>query len=765
MVFVVVILLNLMCSVAWSDSNAIFDANSEVKVLKNKDIVKKHHKEEKKNQNFTNQKLKSKNSNNIDEKNKQTKRYMKYGKLKFGATSVTLEDVELVSIICEGSIKTLVFMNEMEVAEKVNIQNNEKCEPEFEDKNILANDVKLILLDKELIKKSGLWIVSSNYITINSSDIQMNDFAIENENGAIVSVKQLNFAYLLNKKTVDVANDDYVCRIEQLYIAPTNDITTWGISSECVRANKKQALFSGNKFIIGNAKIALPNIHFDQNPSSGFLIPGFRKDRLDGFIFSLPYYFFLDDNSDAIISPHGGSTFGVDIKYRRKASNTIFFINSTIKYLTIENFRKGGYFHVRSYDTTETKFDCDLILASSKQYLQYGDNKENKLNRESIPWHFYFLPHENIRVGIFGALAVDGKNKGANVIIPKVSFNKRLQKDWGIVSVASCTEFFSYVHQRNVENDMANAAKSVLCVSVEPEPFFSKIFTSSFEIGEKFTIDSFSYRTKPFVIQRTRFASFRNSNVVVTPYFDYKLAKTIKLAKIDQDEQLNVLYDLTKYSLFSHNRVGSNNLYEKNFKESVGSYSSDSACMGGLSFDFRNNLALKTGVFKDKYGTYLDLEGNYFYKQFFMKANGYVNVSNRNQSDDNFVLSIGIRGTDKIVLKYSHINHNRIVHKKLSNIWQVRLNDNWGLEFDGIYTLAPVSNLMEGGVKVTYTNVAWQFGFGMSYGNDILRNEEDKTFRFTFSISLNGARQFITLAKHLKSMDFKELTDMQGVRR
>ncbi len=111
--------------------------------------------------------------------------------------------------------------------------------------------------------------------------------------------------------------------------------------------------------------------------ASGFLSPSFGVTRLLGFFYEQPYYWAIDDQSDAIFTAQAAAeqTGNLGVAYRRRFNNGIFTLDGSVGRLGGEDVdQKGVGWHLFSrglFTLDETwRAGFDLNRTSSRDYLR-----------------------------------------------------------------------------------------------------------------------------------------------------------------------------------------------------------------------------------------------------------------------------------------------------------------------------------------------------------------------------------------------------------
>src|SRR6185437_14253202 len=103
--------------------------------------------------------------------------------------------------------------------------------------------------------------------------------------------------------------------------------------------------------------------------ASGLLFPSAGVSSHLGAFFAQPYYWVIDDQSDATITPMMTTRAGpeIDLEYRRRFNNGYLLLNGSAGYL--DNSPQGTIYAKGQFDFDETwRWGFDINRASSADY-------------------------------------------------------------------------------------------------------------------------------------------------------------------------------------------------------------------------------------------------------------------------------------------------------------------------------------------------------------------------------------------------------------
>ncbi|ART94184.1 LPS-assembly protein [Zymomonas mobilis] len=193
----------------------------------------------------------------------------------------------------------------------------------------------------------------------------------------------------------------------------------WRISAvKIIRdPNKEKVVFKSPRLdVLGHTILKLPNFSYpDQNStmSSGLLIPHIQRSKMNGFEFSVPYYFRLAPDRDLTLTPYifTKADPGLGAKYRQLFSKGFFQIEGMLTRSTplpAESQNptladSNAHSKMRGYINTNGKFQIDpkwsltgsIRLTTDKTFLRrydfaWDDRLRSTLNLERITDNSYF---------------------------------------------------------------------------------------------------------------------------------------------------------------------------------------------------------------------------------------------------------------------------------------------------------------------------------------------------------------------------------------
>lgn len=516
------------------------------------------------------------------------------------------------------------------------------------------------------------------------------------------------------------------CIIENAYITPCNSQTCWKASSSKITSTKDKSILQNNELSIGNFAVPWLDLYIEHTPSSGFMMLDVKKDEFDGLVLSFPYYIYIGKHDDIIITPKISNGLAMSLKYRHKFENSILHMHSHFKYFASKHLRHGGYINLKQQDLiNNNQLDYNILLATSKEYTKYWDNKENNLRRAYVPSYIYFAPSNHLTLGLLHLRNVDTNDSFR--LDPKITLQKRFRYDSTTLRAETKLGGISYSEDEKSTGKQDSPFSTMLIstsfissklanlIALEPELGVKLHFQNDSKIARFFANNSIKFRTLPF------------GSFCVIPYCNMKF-----------------VYDAanTNIAFTEYNYRIQNSLYE-----TLDDHSSLSAFTSGFLVPI-NEFALNFGVLSDARSNYAIISAQHARKNYFISLKDHINDKH------NLSAGTGIKST------FIDFNIDYFTYEakhKISSALVLKFNDAWSIELNMLNRIQPVQELIRGGAKLTFKNKAWIFSLGISHGSNALDYIDSKEQTIvSFSISINGIDQFFDAAKKLRTLKHQE---------
>jgi len=652
------------------------------------------------------------------------------------------------------------------------------------------------------------WEIKFDKISLNGGEKCVENIDFFNKNGGKIFVNSLKYENFVDKNSLNtLKNADFKENSSQntefdskngaenlqkltafgVFVRPSDSPISWEAKVGKLEVFEDFVAFSDNVFGFSGAHIPWLNLTVGQNYSSGFCVPELKKDEVDGFLVSIPYYFFLD-KSDVLFKPSFGASFSVHFNMRSLVYDGLL-LNSRLdgRYFSFDQFERGGYFNIYTKNfAAETFVDLDLILATSRNYLRYFDKKENKTSRQFVNSHLYVMPISELRLGIGHFTNVQN---GKNLLIP-VAYFKRITRfdgvgirtDFMVNSFICQDEFFadkeakigenmektelgknegkkltklSKINEKNEEKS-SKAAKMAdnaerpesefiqeaaihyeTILAIVPEILVGKNLLSANQAGLHVISTKSGDMYKIFGISQSVFGYHTAGSAILAPYFD------VKFSHIFRDRFKN-----------DYNAISYSSIFNRDFGENIGYRGIENGAAFGVR-SFVGSFELDSGFLYDRKGN-LVFGGQYLFNKFFIYAKDFVSLESV-QNHDLFV-GIGLNYDQAMFLvDYGIVEFDKKIYSKISGKLNFKITDDILLNLEGVFGLKPVNYFIFGGVNLVYMHQAWRFSCGMTYGNESLDDNQENQIKFTFAVGLNGMDQFVGLYNRLSSLKVQEL--------
>lgn len=229
----------------------------------------------------------------------------------------------------------------------------------------------------------------------------------------------------------------------------------WRISAvKIIRdPNKEKVVFKSPRLdVLGHTILKLPNFSYpDQNStmSSGLLIPHIQRSKMNGFEFSVPYYFRLAPDRDLTLTPYifTKADPGLGAKYRQLFSKGFFQIEGMLTRSTplpAESQNptladSNAHSKMRGYINTNGKFQIDpkwsltgsIRLTTDKTFLRrydfaWDDRLRSTLNLERITDNSYF----SVAGWVIQGLRPTDHSRSQPMALPIIDWRMRMPDPW-----------------------------------------------------------------------------------------------------------------------------------------------------------------------------------------------------------------------------------------------------------------------------------------------------------------------------------------------
>lgn len=670
-----------------------------------------------------------------------------------------------------------VQLNSSATLAQVNLINFAFGDTESKKWNLFIKEGKLT---KRLQKLHGLKLVSETEASVdiehvviesidankNANDVLQSALEEKDDDAQIVGVKNEARVEPVQVKHAG-GKSAMLVRAENLYVAPCEDKLCWAVSAKRVVKYEDNAVLSGTKIGLKWFMVPWLDLRVSTKPSSGFLIVEANDDEYDGFNLYLPAYFYLNQYNDLRVTTTFGQNFSVAVHYRLLCDSQIFNAHLYMRYLSLNDMEHGACLHLTTQQLDDSApWNMNFLITSSRKCTKYWDNKHNKQRREFVPSYIYYsfdhdigqlgkYAKENInsnrkydisdtlQIGLIRFESVSDTfsvNEPYDILVPKIMVGGRVNFEKFFVRSECDLRAFLFHHGGNfkIDDDVSCAAN--LLASFGFNNHYHGLL-SMLEAGVKISALNQHVHYYPFVFGSFKFEPivFNVGDVVtaLTGYAEFKYAARYRTGQLTG----------RRAHTFVHEDVY---VIPQTCYESLSSRVPNSMFKFGVvanveSFEF------DLGFLKDMHSGYVIAGVQYNHDLFSVALKDYIKAWNDHRLAFCALVDLSCCQVNS---EYSVLEYQRIVYHRFATNLHVDLTHGFGLNVYGLCSVRPQLKFAQGGLQVVYTNKCWKVAAGVSYGSNALDyHPRWHGIMFSFSVSLNGTKQFLPMINQLSKLN------------
>lgn len=585
----------------------------------------------------------------------------------------------------------------------------------------------------------GLNIKSGSLI---GHKIVFNDMTLQSEDFALMNIGKLEIGYEDKDSKYGSSKSFRKIMITDSSLTPCSDVVCWIASCKEISINESDIILNEPKFGIENLAIPWFDLRIKKEPASGFFTPSVQKDEFDGWHIKLPVYLYFSDHSDLTITPYFGENFGLDMNNKLLHDASIWSLRFNTKYYSLVGANPGVCFHLEREKFAYEGLDVNLLVASSQEYAQYWENKENGENRVQIPSYIYYA-----KDWLVAGSAIEPDIINNATVYPSLIINKTYAH-----------KGFLFRFDSNINGVISAKNESSLGVS-----WFLNSVIFNKNINSFFTDTEAGYTL--LIAPKT---------VVFLPFFRKNLSYVLNIGNINFSSGKNAWHlpiCMIPYANFTSGypmeveheiRIWSNNFSYNVLVDSVRNILRNPIFKLGCKFpvsNFELDLAFADSSITNRlipidFITKLQYVNEYF--MFFIKDSI---ILGNGDHDISFGLDLDLDTlnfkVEFLTLRYMQnmkdMQNNFESHAHLSTALDWKLNKNFFVNGNLVFRIKPYEELVQSNIKLVYKHKCWIITFGIGYGDVFAKNKEDKLF-FNFSIGINGIDKFRNVANQFKNL-------------
>lgn len=554
----------------------------------------------------------------------------------------------------------------------------------------------LFMKKTNIIAEGSDWFIKFAEAILEKEKKEVKGMRLFNRDGAIIDAKELKYR---NKKLL----------FQNFAMTPCESESCWKLEAKSCEINDNWMKIRKGHFSAFSLRFPVFNVALARKASSGVLNPKIKNDEIDGVTVTVPYYIYLNKESDFTLKPFIGKGLGIDSTYRHHLGSSILNINAGTKYMFHEGVNKGAYLSLKNevVEGKRSKFDIDLSYLNSTEYAKYWDRKINKKRRSKIPSNFYFIPNKNFRIGWRSFYNTD-ENAERFKFIPKIVYEKENKFRKVFVRTG--------INLEGLYEDSFDCLGNGL-ISVKSKEYGLGKIKGTSEFGVKISFRNNYFQTRPYLVQNMLYSPIFIKNFSILPYLEARLIEKMRTKKKFEIAQ-------TEY-------------------ESLQTQEGQSSGKIGVlvntgKFDFN------FGFLRQKYTPKkLGLLGiQYTNKNMMLGFENYMNEKNH----ANVFVGVKLKKMESKIY-YSSAVYDEKMHHHIRASLGWKINQLWNMNLETLYRFKPKSKMIHNSIKVMYNHKCWNVGFGFLYDVEPLSvKNKDSRIMFTFSLEMNGLKQFKSLS-------------------
>jgi len=553
---------------------------------------------------------------------------------------------------------------------------------------------------------------------------------------------------------------------QKIHLAPSEDKLCWAVSAQKAAKYQDFVVLSGIEIGLKGFMVPWLDLRVSTKPCSGFFMVEPNYDEYDGLNLYLPAYFYFNKYNDLRLTPTLGQNFGLAINYRLLYEAQIFNAHLYMRCLSLNDMDHGACLHLTTKQLDDSaRWNMNFLITSSRKCTKYWDNKYNKQRREFVPSYIYYsfdndigpldkYAKENInskrkynisdtlQIGLIRFESVRDKfniDQPYDILVPKIMVGGRINFEEFFVRTECDVRAFLFHHQNRfkIYEDVSYAANFLASVG------FSKHSDSQMVMLEAaFKISALNKRVRcyPIVLGSIRFQpivfNIGEAVTMLTPYLDCKYAKRYEAGQL-QEKWANT---------FAHEDV---HTVGQTCYESLSSRAPTSMLKLGVLANIES-FEVDLGFLKDMNSYYVIAGVQYNHALFSLALKDYI----RRWNDHRLAFSALVDlSCCKLNSEYSVLEYQNVVYHRFATNLYVDLTHGFGLNVYALCSVRPELKFAQGGLQMVYTNKCWKVAAGISYGSNALDyHPRWHGVMLSFSVSLNGAQQFLPMINQLSKL-------------